>query len=44
VKHLLELYGEVTRLYLVPEDAAVARRRKKLGGQRSTNYTEGYEP
>ena len=42
VKHLLEQYGEVTRLYLVPEDAAVARRRKKLGGQRTTNYTEGW--
>ena len=42
VKHLLEQYGEVTRLYLAPEDAATARRRKKLGGQRATNYTEGW--
>jgi hypothetical protein len=28
----------------VPEDSALARRRKKLGGQRGTNYTEGYFP
>ena len=42
VRHLLEQYGEITRLYLVPEDAAVARRRKKLGGQRTTNYVEGW--
>ena len=42
VKHLLEQYGEVTRIYLAPEDEAIARRRKKLGGQRSTNYTEGW--
>jgi len=34
--------SEVTRLYLVPEDSALARRRKKLGGQRGTNYTEGW--
>ena len=42
VKHLLEQHGEVTRLYLAPEDESVARRRRKLGGQRATNYTEGW--
>lgn len=32
----------MTRIYLVQEDAAVARRRKKLGGNRTPFYVEGW--
>lgn len=42
VKQLLEQHGEVTRIYLVEEDAAIARRRKKMSGNRKKNYTEGW--
>lgn len=34
--------GEVTRLYLVEEDAAVRRRRRKSGGSGSKRYVEGW--
>ncbi|KAJ1459977.1 hypothetical protein M885DRAFT_510478 [Pelagophyceae sp. CCMP2097] len=42
VKHLLEQFGTVTRLYLAPEDSSVAKRRKKLGTNKAKNFTEGW--
>jgi ESF2/ABP1 family protein len=43
VKALLGEHGEVTRVYLVEEDAAVRRKRRKLhGGNGSKRYTEGW--
>jgi len=42
VRHLLEQHGEVSKLYLSPEDPAVRRRRKKSGGSGKIKYTEGW--
>jgi ESF2/ABP1 family protein len=42
IKSLLQDFGEVTRVYLVEEDAAVRRRRRKLSGNGSKRYTEGW--
>jgi ESF2/ABP1 family protein len=43
IKALLGEHGEVTRVYLVEEDAAVRRKRRKLhGGNGSKRYTEGW--
>ena len=39
IKSLLQDFGEVTRVYLVEEDAAVRRRRRKLSGNSSKRYT-----
>ncbi|CAM9487847.1 unnamed protein product [Choristocarpus tenellus] len=42
VKHLLEQHGTVTRVYLVEEDQALRRARKKSGGNSGRRYTEGW--
>lgn len=42
LRHLLSDYGEVLRIYLVPEDPAVRMRRKKAGGNSGKNFTEGW--
>lgn len=44
VKALLSEYGEVTRVYLVEEDAAVRKRRRKLSGGNGggKRYVEGW--
>ncbi len=43
VKALLSEFGEVTRVYLVEEDASVRKRRKKeLGGSGGKRYIEGW--
>eukprot|EP01084_Bolivina_argentea_P283939 486449_1 len=42
VKHLLGMYGEVTRIYLVPEDASDRRKRRKGGGNRGMRWKEGW--
>jgi ESF2/ABP1 family protein len=43
VKALLGEHGEVTRVYLVEEDASIRRKRRKLhGGNGSKRYTEGW--
>jgi len=34
LKQLLSENGEVTRIFLTPEDASQARKRKKFGGNR----------
>eukprot|EP00036_Acanthoecidae_sp_10tr_P017898 CAMPEP_0206305272 /NCGR_PEP_ID=MMETSP0106_2-20121207/10178_1 /ASSEMBLY_ACC=CAM_ASM_000206 /TAXON_ID=81532 /ORGANISM="Acanthoeca-like sp., Strain 10tr" /LENGTH=322 /DNA_ID=CAMNT_0053736115 /DNA_START=59 /DNA_END=1027 /DNA_ORIENTATION=- len=42
VRHLMEHHGAVGRLYLRPEEARIAAKRKKFGGSRKTNYVEGW--
>jgi ESF2/ABP1 family protein len=43
VKSLLSDFGEVTRVYLVEEDASVRKRRKKeFGGSGGKRYIEGW--
>ncbi|KAF8940652.1 hypothetical protein EDD21DRAFT_375979 [Dissophora ornata] len=42
LRHLLNQFGELGRVYLAPEDAKVAARRKKYGGNKKQNFTEGW--
>jgi ESF2/ABP1 family protein len=42
IKTLLSDLGQVTRVYLVEEDAAVRKRRRKVSGNASKRYTEGW--
>jgi ESF2/ABP1 family protein len=42
LKSLLQDFGTVTRVYLVPEDAARRKRRKQNGGNGSKRYSEGW--
>ncbi|KAM3572900.1 hypothetical protein VYU27_005100 [Nannochloropsis oceanica] len=42
VKHLLEKFGPITRLYMVEEDAAMRKRRVKGGGNKKKKYVEGW--
>ncbi|KAF9972918.1 hypothetical protein BGZ73_003890 [Actinomortierella ambigua] len=42
IRHLLSQFGEIGRVYLAAEDAKIAARRKKYGGNKKQNYTEGW--
>lgn len=42
IKALLSQFGEVTRVYLVEEDKSVRKRRRKMKGNGSKRYTEGW--
>jgi ESF2/ABP1 family protein len=42
LRNLLEQYGEVHRIYLVPEDATARKRRVKKGGNRKKKFVEGW--
>ncbi|GJJ72585.1 ESF2/ABP1 family protein [Entomortierella parvispora] len=42
LRHLLGKFGELGRVYLAPEDPKVAARRKKYGGNKKQNFTEGW--
>jgi ESF2/ABP1 family protein len=42
LKSLLSDFGEVTRVYCAEEDAAVRKRRRKLSGNGSKRYVEGW--
>eukprot|EP00056_Hartaetosiga_gracilis_P014419 m.240522 g.240522 ORF g.240522 m.240522 type:complete len:253 (+) comp15329_c0_seq1:78-836(+) len=42
VKHLMQKYGEVDRIFLQPEDPRKRRQRIKNGGSKKVNYTEGW--
>ncbi|KAJ2783479.1 hypothetical protein H4R18_001688 [Coemansia javaensis] len=42
VRHMLEKYGEVGRVYLVEEDDKRRKRRVKGGGNRRRQYVEGW--
>ncbi len=42
VRSLMEQYGTVTNIYLVPEDKSIRKNRKKAGGNTRKKYTEGW--
>jgi ESF2/ABP1 family protein len=42
LKTILSEFGEVTRIYLVEEDKSVRKKRRKLTGNASKRYTEGW--
>jgi len=42
VRSLLEQYGTVTNIYLVPEDKSIRKNRKKSGGNTRKKYVEGW--
>ncbi|KAI9990321.1 hypothetical protein PInf_021131 [Phytophthora infestans] len=42
LRHLLGKYGELNRIYLVPEDKALHKKRVSSGGNRRQKYTEGW--
>ncbi|KAJ3065745.1 RNA-binding ATPase activator esf2 [Quaeritorhiza haematococci] len=42
LRRLLSRYGELGRIYLVPEDPKITARRKKYKGNKRQNYTEGW--
>eukprot|EP00191_Tetraselmis_sp_GSL018_P014728 CAMPEP_0177589674 /NCGR_PEP_ID=MMETSP0419_2-20121207/6948_1 /TAXON_ID=582737 /ORGANISM="Tetraselmis sp., Strain GSL018" /LENGTH=310 /DNA_ID=CAMNT_0019080081 /DNA_START=248 /DNA_END=1178 /DNA_ORIENTATION=- len=42
VRHLLSPFGEIGRLYLAPEDPAERKSRKKKGGNKGKEFTEGW--
>ncbi|KAG7399492.1 Activator of basal transcription 1 [Phytophthora boehmeriae] len=42
LRHLLGKYGELNRIYLVPEDKALHKKRVSAGGNRRTKFTEGW--
>jgi len=42
IRHLLSRYAKIGRIYLAAEDEKIAHRRKKYGGNRKRNYTEGW--
>ncbi|KAI3474938.1 hypothetical protein Pfo_030249 [Paulownia fortunei] len=42
LRQILSQYGEIQRLYLTPEDPAAQVRRKKSGGFRGQEFSEGW--
>lgn len=42
LRFMLEQYGETRRLFLTPEDAAIARKRKKMTNKSRKHFTEGW--
>lgn len=42
LRHLLSKYGDINRVYLVPEDKAFHKKRVAAGGNRRQSYTEGW--
>lgn len=42
LKSMFSKYGEVNRIYLVPEDKTVYKRRVKKGGNKNMKYIEGW--
>lgn len=42
LKHLLSQYGDINRIYLVPEDKTHHKKRVASGGNRKQSYIEGW--
>ncbi|CAK9090192.1 unnamed protein product [Durusdinium trenchii] len=42
LRHLMEQFGEVGRVYLAPEEPRKQMSRKRAGGNRKVRYTEGW--
>jgi ESF2/ABP1 family protein len=42
IRHLLSKHGEVGRIFLTPEDPAIRKRRKAMGGNKRKSYVDGW--
>ena len=42
VRHLLSKYGEIGRIYLTPEDPAIQKKRKAMGGNKKQSFVDGW--
>jgi len=42
LRHILEQFGEIERIYLAPEDEFRSKNRKKSGGSKKIRFTEGW--
>ncbi|KMZ68924.1 hypothetical protein ZOSMA_226G00260 [Zostera marina] len=42
LRHILSRYGDIERIYLVPENPAAQMSRKRSGGYRGTEFSEGW--
>jgi ESF2/ABP1 family protein len=42
LRHMMEQFGEIGRVYLAPEDKSERQRRKRTGGNRKLKYGEGW--
>ena len=42
IRHLLSKYGEVNRIYLTPEDPAIRKKRKAMGGNKKQSFVDGW--
>lgn len=42
LRHILSRYGDVERIYLVPENPSAQMNRKRAGGYRGTEFSEGW--
>lgn len=42
LRSIMSRFGELDRIFLKPEDAAIYRKRVKYGGNKKKNYTEGW--
>jgi ESF2/ABP1 family protein len=42
VRHLLSQHGEILRIYLTPEDPAIRKKRKMMGGNKRQSYVDGW--
>lgn len=42
LRHLMEQYGKVGKLFMKPEEDAATKKRKKLGGNKKKKFVEGW--
>jgi len=42
LRHLMEQYGKVGKLFMKPEEDAATKKRKKLGGNKKKRFVEGW--
>ena len=42
IRHLLSQHAKLNRLYLVPEEEAIRKKRQKAGGNKKVKFTEGW--
>ena len=42
VRHLLSKHGKIGRIYLTPEDPAIRKKRKAMGGNKKQSFVDGW--
>ena len=42
IRHLLSKYGTIGRIYLTPEDPAIRKKRKAMGGNKKESFVDGW--